>query len=108
MANLLDRFPHPYTLDDARAWVLRCQGHEPRTENFGIEVDGEIVGMVGLVPGEDVHSRSMEIGYWLGEPFWGRGIATEAAIAVTEYAFATFEINRLWAGCSAGIRRQRG
>ncbi|MEI6665487.1 MAG: GNAT family N-acetyltransferase [Chloroflexota bacterium] len=99
--NLLDRFPHPYTLEAARSWVVTCEGHEPQTHNFGIDVDGEIVGMVGLEPGHDVHRRPMEIGYWLGEPFWGRGIATEAASAVTEYAFASFDTNRLWAGVFA-------
>lgn len=64
--NLLDRFPHPYTPEDARSWVAHCQEHEPQTHNFGIEVDGAIVGMVGLEPGHDVRRRSMEIGYWLG------------------------------------------
>jgi [ribosomal protein S5]-alanine N-acetyltransferase len=96
--NLFDRFPHPYTLEDARNWVANCEAAEPQTHNFGIEVDGEIVGAAGLLPEGDVHRRSMEIGYWLGEPFWGRGIATEATMAVTEYAFANFDINRLWAG----------
>ncbi|RLT27855.1 MAG: N-acetyltransferase [Chloroflexi bacterium] len=112
--NVLDRFPHPYTLEAARSWVAHCQTHEPQTHNFGIEVDGAIVGMIGLESGADVHRRSMEIGYWLGEPFWGRGIATEAARAVTEYAFATFDINRVqawvfgWNPASARVLEKAG
>jgi len=61
-------------------------------------VDGAAVGSVGIELGTDVFRRSAEIGYWLGEPFWGRGIATEALRAMTEYAFAHFDICRLEAG----------
>jgi len=50
------------------------------------------------VPGVDIYRRSAEIGYWLGEPFWGRGIATEALSALTAYVFTNFDIVRLWAG----------
>lgn len=95
--NLLARFPSPYTLADAEAWVARCVAADV-THALGITVDDEVIGMVGLEPENDVFHRSMEIGYWLGEPYWGRGIATQAAGAMTEYAFATFDINRLWAG----------
>jgi RimJ/RimL family protein N-acetyltransferase len=56
------------------------------------------VGGIGIEPGTDVFRRSAEIGYWLGEPFWGRGLATEALRAVTDYAFRTFDICRLEAG----------
>lgn len=82
--NLTDKFPHPYTLESARVWIAACVAQEPATLHFGIEVDGAIVGGAGVERGEGIHRRSMEIGYWLGEPFWGRGIATEAASALTE------------------------
>ena len=95
--NLKDRFPFPYTAADADAWIRHAGAHSPVTA-FAIEVDGAAVGGVGIELGTDVHRRSAEIGYWLGEPFWGRGIATEALRAVTEYAFATFDICRLEAG----------
>jgi [ribosomal protein S5]-alanine N-acetyltransferase len=61
-------------------------------------VDGAAVGGVGIELGTDVFRRSAEIGYWLGEPFWGRGIATEALRAMTAYAFERFDICRLEAG----------
>jgi RimJ/RimL family protein N-acetyltransferase len=95
--NMRDRFPYPYTAADAREWTARVSAQSP-VANFAIVVGGEVVGGIGVEPGTDVHRRSAEIGYWLGEPFWGRGIATEALRAVTEYAFQTFDICRLEAG----------
>jgi len=95
--NLKDRFPFPYTAADATAWIAHASGQMPIV-NFAIVVDGEAVGGTGIELGADVFHRSAEIGYWLGEPFWGRGIATEALRAMTEYAFAHFDICRLEAG----------
>ena len=94
--NLRDRFPYPYTARDARNWLDVVVDAKPVT-NFAIDVAGEAVGGIGFTPQHDVERRSAEIGYWLGEPFWGRGIATEALIAVTEYAFANFDLCRLYA-----------
>ena len=95
--NMRDRFPYPYTAADAREWTTRVSAQAPAA-NLAIVVAGEVVGGIGVEPGTDVFRRSAEIGYWLGEPFWGRGIATEALRAMTEYAFATFDICRLEAG----------
>ena len=95
--NLRDRFPHPYTAADAEAWIGTA-GEESPLANFAIVVSGEAVGGIGLTLGTDIFCRSAEIGYWLGEPFWGRGIATEAARAVTEYGFEYFDVCRLEAG----------
>ena len=94
--NLRDRFPHPYTKDDARRWLDIVVGSKPET-NFAIAVADEAVGGVGYTIDSDVNYRSAEIGYWLGEDFWGRGIATEALIAVTEHAFSTYDLCRLYA-----------
>lgn len=93
--NLRDRFPHPYTRKDARAWIRAARRSRPPTF-FAIDVGGEAVGAIGLHPQPDVLSRSMEIGYWLGEPFWGRGIATEAVVAMTRYGFENFDVARLF------------
>jgi ribosomal-protein-alanine N-acetyltransferase len=95
--NLKDRFPFPYTAADADTWIGHVATQTPATA-FAIVVDGAAVGGIGIELGTDVHRRSAEIGYWLGEPFWGRGIATEALRALTDYAFATFDICRLEAG----------
>jgi len=95
--NLRDRFPHPYTTGDADEWI-RTAGVESPLANFAIVVAGEAVGGTGLTLGTDVFRRSAEVGYWLGEPFWGRGIATEVLRAITDYAFDSFDICRLEAG----------
>jgi [ribosomal protein S5]-alanine N-acetyltransferase len=95
--NLRDAFPHPYTVADAKQWIEIASPTTPAT-NFAIVVEGAAAGGIGLVLKDDVFHRSAEIGYWLGEEFWGRGIVTEAVRAVTDYAFATFELCRVYAG----------
>ena len=94
--NLRDRFPHPYTVIDARRWLDMVVGQKPET-NFAIDVAGEAAGGIGFTIQYDVARRSAEIGYWLGEEFWGRGIATEALIAVTDHAFSHYDVCRLFA-----------
>lgn len=95
--NLRDAFPHPYTLADAVHWIETANPSSPIT-NFAIVVDGAAAGGIGLVLKDDVFRRSAEIGYWLGEKYWGRGIVSEAVRAVTDYAFATFDLCRVYAG----------
>ena len=94
--QLRDRFPHPYTPADARRFIDSVVAVRPVT-TFAIEVDGEAVGGIGFSPGTDVERYSAEIGYWLAEPFWGRGIATEALRVVSEYAFTRCNVLRLFA-----------
>ena len=111
--NLRDRFPYPYTISDARNWLEFVIGYQPET-NFAIDVAGEAVGGIGFTLQSDVARRSAEIGYWLGQQFWGRGIATEALIAVTEHAFANHDLCRLyahvfdWNGASARVLEKAG
>lgn len=95
--NVRDRFPHPYTLMDAEEWVRYASRETPEL-SFAIEVGGEAAGGIGLLLKEDIYRRTAEIGYWLGEPFWGRGIMTEAVRALTGHAFATFDLARIYAG----------
>jgi ribosomal-protein-alanine N-acetyltransferase len=95
--NLRDRFPHPYTMEDAREWIRRAGEESPQT-NFAIAVDGEAVGGIGLMLKGDIHRCSAEIGYWLGETFWGRGVVTEAVRAMTQWAFDNFHLSRIYAG----------
>ena len=94
--NLRDRFPHPYTVNDARRWLDMVVGQKPET-NFAIAVADEAVGGIGFTVQFDVARRSAEIGYWLGEEFWGRGITTEALVAVTDHAFSNYDVCRLYA-----------
>jgi RimJ/RimL family protein N-acetyltransferase len=94
--NVRDRFPHPYGLSDAEAYIATVAA-QPVQTSFGIIVDGVAAGSIGLMPGSDIERYSAEIGYWLGRPFWGRGITTEAVRAVTLYAFAHLRMHRVFA-----------
>lgn len=94
--NLRDRFPHPYMKRDARAFIRDSRAQQPETA-FAIAVGGEAVGGIGFMLQSDVDRVSAEIGYWLGESFWGRGLATEALVAVTKYAADTHGLSRLYA-----------
>jgi ribosomal-protein-alanine N-acetyltransferase len=94
--HLRDRFPNPYTAIDARRFVDAVVVARPVT-TFAIDVGKEAVGGIGFSPGSDVERFSAEIGYWLAEPFWGRGIVAEALGLVSEYAFAECNVLRLFA-----------
>jgi ribosomal-protein-alanine N-acetyltransferase len=98
---LRDRFPHPYTLEDARGWVEFNRDLRPCC-NFAIDVGGAVVGGAGFVFGDDVHRFSAEVGYWLGRAHWGRGIATRVLGAITEYGFERHAMVRLYAGVFEG------
>ena len=95
--NLTHRFPHPYTAADADFWLARVTSMTQPT-HWAIEVDGEAVGAVGVEVGEGVYARSGRFGYWLAEPYWGRGIMTAAVQGATQYAFAHIGVDRLEAG----------
>jgi RimJ/RimL family protein N-acetyltransferase len=92
--NLKDRFPHPYTERDADAWLALAREQPDRT-NWAIEVDGLSVGGIGLEPMADVYRRTAHIGYWLAEPYWGRGIMTDAVRAVAAHAIGSLGFARL-------------
>ncbi len=92
--NLRDAFPSPYGMDDAREFLARRVGEDPPT-NFAIEVDGEAAGGIGIRFHDDIERGVGEIGYWLSEVHWGCGITTEAIVAVTEYAWRTFPLDRI-------------
>ena len=94
--NLRDYIPHPYSSSDAGSF-LKAQAETELPRNFAI-MDGETFsGGIGIILGEDVYRMNVELGYWIAEPYWGKGIATEAVRLITEYAFVTFAINRILA-----------
>ncbi len=111
--NLKDRFPHPYTMSDAREWVRRAH-EDPNQLNLAIVVDGKAVGGIGVVFLQDVHRHTAELGYWLGEEQWNKGIATEAVKALTEYVLSKFHIYRVqarvfdWNGASCRVLEKAG
>ena len=94
--NLRDRFPHPYTRRDAEAYIAAVGAGERQT-SFGVVVDGETAGSIGLMLGDDIERHTAEIGYWLGRRFWGRGVITDAVRATTRYAFAQLGMHRVFA-----------
>lgn len=94
--NLRDRFPHPYALEDGEAFVAAAVKQDPPT-NLAICVDRRAVGSVGVTLGKDIERVSAEIGYWIGKPYWGRGITSAALFAATQYAIKTFGLTRVFA-----------
>src|SRR5580700_12205309 len=91
--NLRDAFPHPYTETSATAF-LEMVGRQSPTTFFAIATQEEAIGGIGLSLNQDVYRLTAEMGYWLGEPFWGKGLMTEAVIKFTEYAFGHFQLLR--------------
>lgn len=94
--NLRDRFPYPYTTSDSERFI-RYVKSSPVETSFAIEVDGEAAGGISVMPNQDIERISAEIGYWLGERHWGRGICTDVVAAVTQYAFAQYQLTRIYA-----------
>lgn len=94
--NLRDTFPHPYLLEHAVAFLEHVQTRTPGS-HLAIVVDGQAAGSIGLKLGGDVERVSAELGYWLGAPFRGRGVVTEAIRAFTGEAFERFSLTRIFA-----------
>lgn len=92
--NLEDRFPHPYGEENAREWLARVTEHDPVTQ-FAIATDREVIGGIGFRILEDVYRRTAELGYWLGEAYWGRGIATRAVRVLPAWIFENFPLERI-------------
>ena len=94
---LFDRFPSPYTIDEAVNWIKLKLNQSPLT-NFVIDVNGDLAGVIGIDQRDDIYRKSPLLGYWLRQDYWGKGIMTEAVKLVTAYAFANLDIVRLQAG----------
>lgn len=92
--HLLDRFPHPYTFEDAVQWLAHVAAASPPTD-LAITLDGRVIGGVGIERWGDVWRFTGELGYWLGADHWGRGLASEAVGAFVTHAFATFGLERI-------------
>lgn len=92
---LADRFPSPYTLDEADRWLDYCADLDDAIASLAIVVDGAACGGIGMERRSDLERQTAEVGYWLGRRYWGRGIAARALVALTEFAFAERDIERL-------------
>jgi RimJ/RimL family protein N-acetyltransferase len=94
--NVRDRFPHPYTVMDAIQWI-QMQSNEKPVQNFCIEFNGKVAGSIGVLPKDDVYRKTIEIGYFVGEPFWSKSIATKAVQLMIEYIELQFDVVRIFA-----------
>lgn len=94
--NMSDAFPHPYTEENGRNFInFANQGEVLRI--FAIEINGKVSGGIGLHPQADIYRKNAELGYWLAEPFWGKGIISSAIQEIIEYGFQNLDIDRIFA-----------
>lgn len=108
-ANLRDVFPYPYALEDARSYLESCVQNQGKGQlTRAIVVQGKAAGSIGLFVGQDVYRRSAEIGYWLAEEYWGKGIMSQAVSLLCREGFEAFDLARIYAepfARNAGSRR---
>ncbi len=91
-----DAFPNPYTLEDAKNFIAFATKDEP-LHIFAIDIDGQAVGGIGIHPQADIMKKNAELGYWLGEKYWGKGIISKAIREIIPWAFNTYDITRIYA-----------
>lgn len=101
--NLRDAFPHPYSQEDAVQFIEKCRKRKPQSV-FAIIYDDELCGSIGIFQMQDVYRKSAEIGYWIGEEYWGKGIATKAVEKIVQYGFENFDIIKIFAGIFSNNR----
>ena len=94
--NVRDFFPYPYTQRDAHAWIRSNKSYQ-QPMNLAIELNGKAIGNVGFTIKDDIYRYNAEIGYWLGEEYWRRGIVSEILPVIVGYIFKNFQLNRIFA-----------
>jgi len=94
-SNMRDLFPHPYTLKDGQVWI-KIASNEKFGYYFAITIDDDAVGGIGLTVGEDIERISAEVGYWLGEEYWGKGITSSALNGIVNYGFEDLSLERIF------------
>ncbi|MFZ1703250.1 MAG: GNAT family protein [Saprospiraceae bacterium] len=93
---MTDQFPFPYTQANGKKFIKYASTADP-IHIFAIEVDSYAVGGIGIHPGQDIMRKNAELGYWLGEEYWGKGIISQAVNQMVTFAFKTFDIDRVFA-----------
>lgn len=93
---MTDGFPNPYTIENAKSFIELATKDDP-IHIFAIEINEKAVGGIGIHPQTDIMRKNAELGYWLGESYWGQGIITKAIQEVTAFAFKTYDITRIYA-----------
>lgn len=94
--NLTNMFPHPYTQVDGKSFIEFVTA-DNLVHIFVIDIKGEAVGGIGIHPQSDIFIKNAELGYWLGEPFWGQKIISNAIRQIIEFGFSTYDIDRIFA-----------
>ena len=94
--NMTNQFSHPYTAEKGKAFIDMARSGNP-THIFAIEINGQASGGIGLHQQSDIQCKNAELGYWLAEPYWGKGIITTAIGQMVDYGFKTFDIERIFA-----------
>jgi len=94
--NVRDSFPNPYTVTDALDWIDKQLAQKPVT-NFAITYKGKIAGSAGIILNDDVYRNTIELGYFVGEPYWNQGIATEAVRVLCNHIQQQFKATRITA-----------
>ncbi len=95
--NMSDAFPHPYTHEAAERWIRKATHPAVAGTHLAVEIEGEAAGGMGMEFLDGGYRKTAEVGYWLAEAYWGRGISTATLRAFTRYAFETFDLERLHA-----------
>lgn len=96
--NLRDGLPYPYTEQDGMCYIsAMLSANENETFAFAITVDDKVVGSIGVFRQENIHRQTAELGYYVAEEYWGKGIMTEAVKQICEHVFATSDIIRIYA-----------
>lgn len=93
---MTDGFPHPYTRENGKTFIRMATKDDP-VHIFAIEVNNAAVGGIGLHPQPGIMKKNAELGYWLGEAYWGKGIITKAVTQMIHFGFSTFDITRIYA-----------
>ena len=96
--KLRDGLPYPYTAEDAREYITAMlSADRDNTFAFAITADGQVIGSIGVFRGENIHRQTAEMGYYIAEDYWGRGIMTSVVRQTCEYVFAHSDILRIFA-----------
>lgn len=107
--NLRNAFPNPYTLEAAVWYINDSIANAGKKQiNYAIVVDGQAVGSIGIFVKDDIYEKSAELGYWLSEDYWRKGIMSEAVRIICKEAFETFDIVRIFAEPFADNAGSRG
>ncbi len=96
--NLRDGLPYPYTEQDGEDYISdMLSAKEDETFAFAITADNKVIGSIGVFRQENIHRRTAELGYYISEEYWGKGIMTEAVKQICEYVFSKSDIIRIYA-----------